>query len=133
MNNVIAKREIDSTQTTVPITKVELVENVQKWVLIDKQLKIIHEKTKRLRDMKKELGKNITTFMASSTTNHTIDITNGELKLYEKNEYEPVNLTYIKRCLSELIQDNSKVEYIMKYLKDNREMTTIKDIKRIEY
>ena len=33
--------------------------NIQKWVAIDNQLKIIQEKTKELREQKNQIGKNI--------------------------------------------------------------------------
>ena len=59
-----------------------------------------------------------------------ITISDGELRLHEKKEYSTITFGYIQRCLADLIKDDTQVEFIIKYLKDNREITTSSDIKR---
>ena len=112
------------------VPKTQLIEDVQRWVLIDSQLKIINEKTKRLRDMKHGLTDNICKYMEDKSQTK-IGITDGELRIYEKKDYSPVTFGYIETKLSEIIHDKDKVEYIIKYLRDNREIKLSKDIRRI--
>ena len=38
---------------------------------------------------------------------------------------------YVERCLAELINNQTQVDYIMQYLKDNRETTISNEVKRI--
>ena len=112
------------------VPKTQLIEDVQRWVLIDSQLKIVNEKTKKLRDMKHALTDNICKYMEDKTQTK-IGITDGELRIYEKKDYSPLTFGYIETKLTEIIHDKDKVEYIIKYLRENREIKLSKDIRRI--
>lgn len=47
-----------------------------------------------------------------------------------KKEYSPLTYTYVEKCLGELINDKKQVEYIIQYIKNNREITNTYDIRR---
>ena len=112
-------------------TKPEFIEKVKKWVVMDSQLKIVNEKTKQLREMKSQLNHQICDFMNNhNLAINKITISDGELRLHEKKEYSTITFGYIQRCLADLIKDDTQVEFIIQYLKDNREVTTSSDIKR---
>jgi len=112
-------------------TKTEFIEKVKKWVVMDSQLKIVNEKTKQLREMKSQLNQQICDFMNNQNlAQNKITISDGELRLHEKKEYSTITFGYIQRCLADLIKDDTQVEFIIKYLKDNREITISSDIKR---
>jgi hypothetical protein len=112
-------------------TKPEFIEKVKKWVVMDSQLKIVNEKTKQLREMKSQLNHQICDFMNNhNLAQNKITISDGELRLHEKKEYSTITFGYIQRCLADLIKDDTQVEFIIKYLKDNREITISSDIKR---
>ena len=108
-----------------------LIENVRNWVVLDQKLHNIHEETKRLRELKAKITINICDYMKSNNITTNIGISNGELRLYDKKEYKPLTFIYVEKCLNEIIKDKNQIEYIMKYLKENRELNTIQDIKRI--
>ena len=110
--------------------KNNLTENVQKWVFIEGKLKEVNEKTKKMREMKTQLGKNICNYMTDNNLNSHIEISDGELRFFEKKEYTTLSFGYIERCLHEIISDDTQVDFIIKYLKDQRETTTSLDIKR---
>ena len=110
--------------------KDELIQNVKRWVIIDKQLKIITEKTRELRQIKQTCGEGIRNYLSDNPhLNNVIGITDGELKVYQKKEYSPVTFGYIEKCLGELIPNKTQVDYIIKYLKEHREVTTTEDIR----
>ena len=120
---------IESNQQIVPKTK--FIENIKRWVLIDSQLKIVNEKTKKMREIKHDTSAEICKYMNDNNlSKNKIGISDGELRIYEKKEYSPLTFGYIEKCLGELITDKLQVEYIIKYLKDNREITSSSDIKR---
>lgn len=123
--------QLDNNTSSIISSKNSLIENVQKWVLIDTQLKIINEKTKKLRDMKHDTTKSICEYMKSQPSNQ-IGITDGELRIYEKKEYSQLTFSYIESKLSEIIPEKENVEYIVRYLKEKREITNVKDIRRID-
>ena len=62
--------------------------------------------------------------------NNTIKITDGELRFYEKKEYSPLTFGYIEKSLGKIISDKTQLDYVIKFLKENREITTSIDIKR---
>lgn len=116
----------------VPINpKQQFIENVKNWVVMDSQMKIINEKTKKIRESKRELSDSICEYMKESNLlDNKIGITDGELRIYEKKEYSPLSYTYIEKCLAEIIHDKKQLDYIIQYLKQKREITTSLDIKR---
>ena len=109
----------------------QLIENVQKWVILDQQLQLMNEKSKKIREMKSQMTANISEYVRSNNLKTNIGISNGELRIYEKKDYQPLTHTYVEKSLNAVIKDKSHVDYIMKYLKDNREITITSDIKRI--
>ena len=113
-------------------SKQQFIENVQKWVTIDSQLKIVNEKTKQMREMKTRLNAEICNYMnTNNISRNSITISDGELRIHEKKEYSSMTFGYVERCLAELINNQPQVEYIMQYLKDNRETTISNEVKRI--
>lgn len=123
MNNI-------SGNVIIKQPKNQFIENVQKWVLIDNQLKIVNEKTKKMREMKHTLSEDICKYMnENNLVNKKIGITNGELRVVEKKDYSPLSYGYIEKKLEEIIPDKSQVEFIIHYLKDNREISVSQEIK----
>jgi len=114
--------------------KKQFVENIQKWVILDKQLKLIHEKTKEIRENRNKLTNDICDYIQNKNMTHTkIEISDGELKMYEKKEYSPLTFTYIEESLAKILTDKSQVEYIIQFLKQNREIKSSVDIRRTLY
>jgi hypothetical protein len=111
--------------------KKQFVENIQKWVILDKQLKVIHEKTKEIRENKNKITNDICDYIQNKNmTNTKIEISDGELKMYEKKDYSPLTFTYIEESLAKILTDKSQVDYIIDFLKKNREIKSSIDIRR---
>jgi hypothetical protein len=109
----------------------QLIENIKNWVILDSQMKIINEKTKKLRENKQNLSESICKYMKESNLlENRIGISDGELRIHEKKEYSPLSYGYIERSLGEIIHDKNHLNYIIQHLKNNREITTSLDIKR---
>jgi hypothetical protein len=107
------------------------IENIQKWVAIDSQLKTIHEKVKKARETKHQLMANIYQYVDKKSLENTkIEISDGDLKFYEKREYQPISFGYVEDCLDKILVDKKQVEYIMNYLHENRDVKITKDIRR---
>ena len=130
MNNIVSEENTTITNHQ-NVTKAQLINDVQRWVLADTQLKQLTEKTKQIREVKSSANANIMLYMKQTNYNGNIKISDGELRIYEKKEYSPLTYSYIEKCLAKIIPDETHVEYIIQYLKENREVTTNQDIKRI--
>jgi len=117
--------------TIIPSTKTQFIDNVKQWVHVDSQLKIINEKTRKVRETKHQLNDEICKYMSENNLiQNKIGISDGELRIVEKKEYPPLSYGYIERTLAEIIPDKKQLDYLIQHLKDNREITTVLDIKR---
>jgi hypothetical protein len=120
--------------TTVVSTaspKNAFVENIQKWVSIDNQIKLVNEKMKKARELKQQLLDNICEYVKQNDIENTrIEISDGELRFFDKKEYQPISFGYIQTCLEKIISDKKQVDYIINYLKENREVKVSKEIRR---
>jgi len=92
---------------------------------------MVHEKTKEMRDAKHTRAALICEYMEKNgIQDKKIEIHDGDLKMYEKKEYPPLTYSYIEECLDKIISNKSQVEYILKFLKENREIKKLQDIRR---
>jgi hypothetical protein len=92
---------------------------------------LLQEKTKTWREWKKKLNDMIIENMTEKGIDHKIlSIPNGELSVQEKREYSSLSFGYVEECLQDILKDDEKVQYIIEYLRDHREIKTIKEIRR---
>tara|TARA_Y100001970_G_scaffold280505_2_gene389616 strand:+ start:357 stop:704 length:348 start_codon:yes stop_codon:yes gene_type:complete len=109
----------------------EFERNIQKWVAVDNQLKIVNEKAKELRDEKNDLLEDINMYIETNKLNNaSIDISDGKLKFAQSKITQPLTLKFVENCLSNIINDQRQVTQIMKYIKDKREKKDVSEIKR---
>jgi len=108
-----------------------LEENIKHWVRLDDQLKLVNEKAKELREQKNNFESNILVYVEKNNLeNATAKINGGKLKFIENKQTAPLTLKFIEECLSQTINDQSKIKEIMRTIKEQREIKYVKDIKR---
>jgi hypothetical protein len=121
-----------SSQEIVSNAKKEFIQNMQKWVTSDTQLKLVNEKTKQLRQYRNTLSENICNYIQENNMENTrLEISDGEVKMVDKKEYAPITFGYIEETLGKIIKDKSQIDYIIKSLKDNRKITTHQELRKI--
>ena len=109
----------------------EFKEQIQQWVTIDNQLKIIGERMKELRDKKNENTDQINTHIETAElSNSVVKINDGQLKFIKVKETQPLTFKYLETCLSEIIKNEEQVKKIIEYVKNKREITYVSEIKR---
>ena len=114
--------------------KLQFSENINKWMLADKQLQMYNEKIKSLRETKAQVCRNIIEYMENKNiANNKIKFKTGELCLHTKKDYSPLTFTYVESCLTKVIDNPSDVQYIMQLLKNNRSVKESQDVKIIRY
>jgi len=107
-------------------------ENIQKWAVLENQIKTVNEKMKVIRDNKNKLTDEICQYIKTNNLyEKNIELSDGVLKMYEKKDYSPLTYTYIEESLNKIISNKEHVEYIIKYLKENRQIKTSSDIKKL--
>ena len=104
---------------------------IQQWILVDNQLKTINEKARELRDSRNALCDSIVTYVEENDMhNATIKLSDGRLRFIETNVPSSLTYKHLEKCLSEIIKNESQVAQIVEYVKKNREIKTVSEIKR---
>jgi hypothetical protein len=110
-----------STSYKVDTSNQSFIEDVQKWMVLEQQIKTINEKLHSLRESRSEITQKICSQIETKKFGK-IELSSGELKMVDKRDYAPLTFTYIKECLDKIVSDPKQSEYIIQYLKDHREI-----------
>lgn len=108
-------------------------ENIKEWVQLDNELKLYNERTRTIRERKSELVDKILgedREFGKNLNNRTIDISDGKLKFQNSKQTSPLTFKYLDECLHKIIRNEKQVEQIIDYLKQNREIKLVPEIKR---
>jgi len=105
---------------------------IQSWVALDNQLKLLNEKTHELREKRNELSEKITRHAQNNNLiGATIQISDGKLKFTNTKVAAPLTFKYLEKSLGEVIKNESQVKQIVDYLKQNRDTKIVPEIKRV--
>jgi hypothetical protein len=108
-----------------------LENEIKEWVSIDNKLHLLNEQIKDLRERKSNVNEKVVTFMENNhLENKTIQISDGYLKFGESKITAPLTFRYLEKSLAEIISNESQRKQIIQYLKDNRDVKTMREIKR---
>ena len=106
-------------------------QQIQQWVAIDNQMKILNDKMKELRDKKNNISEQINTHIETSQLNNaSVKIGDGQLKFVKVKETQQLTFKYLETCLSEIIKNEDQVKQIVEYIKNKREVKYVSEIKR---
>jgi septal ring factor EnvC (AmiA/AmiB activator) len=109
----------------------EFQSSIKKWVHLDSQLKKLNDDIKMIRSEKNNLSENIINFVDDNNLNSsTIKISDGKLKFAQNKQTSPITLKFLESCLLETIGDEEKVNQLITYIKEKREVKMVPDIKR---
>jgi hypothetical protein len=104
---------------------------IQQWVQIDNQLKILNDRAKELREKRNNLEGTITNYASSNNlSNAMIQISDGRLKFVNTKVQEPLTFKYLEKTLSEVIKNEAQVNLIMEHIKQKRGVKIVPEIKR---
>lgn len=104
------------------------IADVQKWMVLEQQIKSINEKLHTLRESRTEITQKICSQIQEKKFGK-IELSTGELKMVDKRDYAPLTFTYIKECLDKIVADTKQSDYIIQYLKDHREIKITPDLR----
>ena len=104
---------------------------IQKWVEVDNKIKKMNAELKSSRELKNDLESSImTTINNKKLLNTSLSLPDGKLRFVETKTTNPISLTFIEKCLNDLIPNKSQVQHILKYMKEKREIKVNSEIKR---
>ena len=107
-------------------------QQIQQWVAIDNQMKILNDKLKELRDKKNNISEEINTHIENTQlSNASVKLSDGQLKFIKVKETQQLTFKYLETCLSEIIKNEEQVKKIVDYIKNKREVKYVPEIKRL--
>lgn len=105
---------------------------IKRWVELDNKIKLTSDEVRDIRTEKSVINDEILEIVEEKQLGKaTVNISDGKLKFVSAKHTTPLTLTYIEKCLSDLITNGKQVEQIMAYIKKNRETKTTTEIKRV--
>jgi len=108
-----------------------LEENIKKWVILDNKIKEINNELKNIRFQKIKYNKTILEYISNNNLdNATIKINDGKLKFVNTNYSQPLTYKFIYDCLNKYHHNEDKSIEIINFIKAQREIKTMKEIKR---
>jgi CxxC motif-containing protein len=133
MNSNTQKNNV--TTGTTGITAISATtlfdKQVYKWIEMDNKIKKINAELKTLREGKNDIETSIMEIVNNKKLlNTSLALPDGRLRFVETKTTNPISLTFIEKCLNELIPNKSQVQHILKYMKDKREIKINPEIKR---
>lgn len=121
-----------SIMTANHATPPTLETKIKRWVELDNKIKLSSEEVRDIRTEKSLINDEILEIIEEKQLDKaTVNISDGKLKFVHSKHTAPLTLTYIEKCLSDLITNGKQVEQIMAYIKKNRETKMTTEIKRI--
>jgi hypothetical protein len=121
-----------SILTATHATPPTLETKIKRWVELDNRIKESNDIFKDIRTEKSVIHDEIIELVEEKQLGKvTVNISDGKLKFVSSKHTAPLTLTYIEKCLTELITNGKQVEQIMTYIKKNRETKISTDIKRV--
>ena len=118
--------------TAIHATPPTLESKIKRWVELDNKIKESAEEVRDIRTEKSVINDEILEIVEEKQlTKATVNISDGKLRFVAAKHTTPLTLTYIEKCLGELITNSKQVEQIMAYIKKNRETKTTTEIKRV--
>jgi hypothetical protein len=105
--------------------------DIQKWVVLDNQIKIHADKIKQLREEKNALSADLMNQADSNGhKNSVIKISDGRLRFIDTRITEPLTFRYIDNALNTLIPNPETREQIILCLKNSRTHKVVSELKR---
>jgi len=117
-----------------PFIKVDYMsfeQNIQQWISIDNEIKLLSEKIHDLRERKSKIHENINIHVESNHLNNvTLQVNKDNIKFITTKVTNPLTFKYVEKSLGNIIKNPVQVKQIVEYLKENRDIKLVNEIKR---
>jgi hypothetical protein len=108
-------------------SKEEYQQTINKWFNVERQLKLLNEKSHELREMKNELSAKIIQYNEVHNIKQ-IETSEGKIQTVERKEYTSLTYGYLEKSLEKMIADKVKIQQIITFIKNDREIKINKDL-----
>jgi len=99
--------------------------HIEQWIHLDNQLKLIHTKTKELRERKNKLEQDIITNASDHVPN------NKMVQIFKVKETQPLTFRHLESCLGDIFSNKEQVTKIIDYIKNKREIKYVSELRQM--
>tara|TARA_B100000424_G_scaffold269815_1_gene267611 strand:- start:2644 stop:2988 length:345 start_codon:yes stop_codon:yes gene_type:complete len=104
---------------------------IKQWVELDNKVKVLNNELRELRTERTNISDAIVSFVDTNNLDKAvIEISDGSLKFGTYKQTSAITLKFVKKCLSECIDNEETVEQLIQYIKSKRDIKMKSDIKR---
>jgi conjugal transfer/entry exclusion protein len=93
-------------------------QDVQTYLQLEDQIQELQNQLKSLRETKQ-----------TTQQKRTFALGGKSVSFVERKQYSTLSFTYLAEKLPKIIPDQNQVDYVIQYLKEQREVKTIPDLK----
>jgi hypothetical protein len=106
---------------------------IKEYINIEDEIEQLNAKMKLLREKKQNVHQTISnTIVKNQWMNKNIQMDNYKLCMVEKKQYSSITFSYLEETLHKIIPDENELKYLMKYLKDNRSIKHINELRYVK-
>jgi seryl-tRNA synthetase len=103
---------------------------VQQYLQLDEELHEIQNQQKELREKRTQVQTRIIEYMKDNDLEHrTLKTGNTQLSIISRKQYSAISFSYLDKMLRKIIPDTSQIPSILQYLKENREVKVVSEIR----
>lgn len=108
----------------------DLEEKLKQWIKINEVIDAKNNEIKELRQIKNNLNESLLSIIEDNNLQKsTFKINDNHIRYTTNKQTSPITIKYLQSCLTDLLDDESKVNEFMDYIKSNRETKIVNDIK----
>jgi hypothetical protein len=109
-------------------------ETISKWINVDNRIKQLNEQLSELKEEKNEMSDKLNDYVESNSVDKksiNVNLKDSQIKFITTKVPQTLTFKYLEKCLNEIITDSEQVDQIINYIKTNRQINEVSEIKRI--
>lgn len=107
---------------------------MNEWVSIDNQIKQLNMQINELKEEKNFIADRLNEYVENNNVDKksiNVNLEDSQIKFITTKVPQTLTFKYLEKCLNEIITDEEQVAQIIEYVKSNREINEVNEIKRI--
>lgn len=109
-------------------------ETMAQWVHVDNRIKQLRDQMDELKEEKNEISDKLNDYVESNSVEKksiNVNLKDSQIKFITTKVPQTLTFKYLEKCLNDIVTDSDQVEQIIEYIKSNRTINEVNEIKRI--
>ena len=108
-------------------------ENMKEYIELENKIEELNSRMKAFKIQKQIIHEKIAdTISENQWQNKQFQVNNCKLSMVDRKQYSSLTFSYLEEQLQKIIPDNNERDYLIKYLKNNRSIKSIQELRYIK-